>query len=39
MLSIIRVFFNFSILAYSRLEFYYKVVLSGQYYSASFEDL
>ena len=47
MLSIIGVFFIFSILAYSRraikyavqLEFYYEVVLSGQYYSTSFEDL
>jgi len=47
MLSIIGVFFIFSILAYSRraikyavqLEFYYKEVISDQYYLASFKDL
>ena len=46
MLSIIGIFFIFSILVYSRraikyavqLEFYCKAVLSGQYYSTSFED-
>jgi len=45
MLSIIRVFFIFSILAHSRSDikfavqrvFYCKAVLSGQYYLASFE--
>jgi len=46
MLSIIRVFVIFGILAYSRSdikytvqrEFYYKAMLSGHYYSTSFED-
>jgi len=47
MLSIIRIFFFFGILAHSRSdikyavqrEFYCKAVLSDQYYLASFEDL
>jgi len=47
MLSIIRVFFIFDILAHSRIdikyavqrEFYYKGMLLDQYYLASFEDL
>ena len=47
MLSIIMVFFIFGTLAHSRSniryavqrEFYCKTVLSGQYYSTSFEDL
>ena len=47
MLSTIRVSFIFSILVYSRRaikyvvqrEFYYKVMISDQYYSTSFEEL
>ena len=47
MLRTIRVFFIFSILAHSQSdtkyavqrEFYYKAMLSGMYYSTSFEDL
>jgi len=47
MLSIIRVFFIFNILAHSRSnikyavqqKFYCKAVFSGLYYLASFEDL